>query len=237
MSCSAGATSSSSERKRGSYPVAFRVRSRGGKGSNDVLVIFTGVRSFVRTYLWYGTPLTRWTISPSSWYARFEYFHCVLGGTVVEMSAARASVRAGSLSYMTRVQSVPGGSLWSPDSWESIRRIVSCSSVPDAARELRDVLDRSVVEVELARVAKLHDRGRGEGLRDRRDPIERLRRRAPRRPQVREADPLRPHELAFVDDADRRSGQPVLLHERRGLRLVLRCPRLRWARHAAKLPR
>ena len=37
-------------------------------------------------------------ISPSNWYARFEYFCCVFGGTLAAISAARARLIAGELS-------------------------------------------------------------------------------------------------------------------------------------------
>ena len=61
----------------------------------------------------------------------FEYFCCVLGGTVVAISAARARFAAGSPSYTSSDQSVPGGSPISPDSCDSSRRIVTVSIAPN----------------------------------------------------------------------------------------------------------
>jgi hypothetical protein len=49
-----------------------------------------------RTRCAYGVPDTRDTISPSSWKPMFEYFCWVLGGTDVDMSAARARFAVGS---------------------------------------------------------------------------------------------------------------------------------------------
>jgi hypothetical protein len=75
-----------------------------------------------------------------------------------------------------------------------------------AVRRLGDVLRERVVEVELAGVAQLHDRHRGEGLRDRSDAILRVRRRLDGALDVRDAVRLLPDDRAVPDDgrADRR---------------------------------
>ena len=87
--------------------------------------------------------------------------------------------------------------------------------------ELGKKRDGWIVERELPLVAKLHDRRRREGLRDRGDPVERLRvGRTPRGP-VGEPHASGPRELTVMDDADCGAGQPVLLHEGSGCRLVL----------------
>ena len=86
-------------------------------------------------------------------------------------------------------------------------------------RALRQVRGERVVERELAGVSQLHDPDRRERLRDRADPILRLRRRHPCRVDVRVPERLLPQRLAAAEDrrADRRhpllrlgGRQPVL---------------------------
>ena len=75
-----------------------------------------------------------------------------------------------------------------------------------AVMRLLDVLLEPIVELELTRVAQLHDRGGRERLRDRADAILRVGRRLLLSVDVRETERLLPHELAVPDggSADRR---------------------------------
>jgi hypothetical protein len=61
---------------------------------------------------------------------------------------------------------------------------------------LGEVSSEGVVELQLAFVAQRHDRGGGEGLRDRADPVLRCRCRSSARSNLREAEELLPYELA-----------------------------------------
>src|SRR5439155_16751297 len=76
-----------------------------------------------------------------------------------------------------------------------------------------DVAVERVLEVELARVAQLHDRGPGERLRDRADAVLRVRRRLEARLDVRDADRGLPDELRVADHggADARRALLALL--------------------------
>src|SRR5262245_50927278 len=67
-----------------------------------------------------------------------------------------------------------------------------------------------VLEVELAGVAKLHDRRRGERLRDRADAVLRVRRRLDSGRDVRGADRRLPDELAVAEDGRGDARQPLL---------------------------
>jgi len=80
--------------------------------------------------------------------------------------------------------------------------------------ELGQVRDRRVVEMEFAFVAELHDRGRGERLRDRGDAEQRPCVVRPPCLDIRVAVARRPHERVVDDDARRRTGQTLLLDER-----------------------
>ena len=75
---------------------------------------------------------------------------------------------------------------------------------------LREVLDERVVEAQPALVAELEDRGRGERLRDRRDPEERVGPDRALRRAVGEPQGARPGERAVADDAGGEAGQPLL---------------------------
>ena len=73
--------------------------------------------------------------------------------------------------------------------------------------EPREVARHGVVEAKLARIPQLQDRGGGEELGDRADPVDggRCRRDLPL--EIAEAVPLRPHDLLVVNDRDREPGQ------------------------------
>ena len=118
---------------------------------------------------------------------------------------------------------------------------------PDRRRPVRDpvqVLLEPVVEIELARVAELHDRGRSECLRDRPDAVLRIRRRVAVVRVARSADRSRPHDLAVAHGRarDRRQavGLPLMKDpvERTG-GLVRRgqAPRARAAPRRGRAPR
>ena len=121
---------------------------------------------------------------------------------------------------------------------------------PDRRRVCRalDVPVEGVLEIELARVAQLHDRRRGERLRDRADAVLRVRRRLEIRRDVRDAHRGLPDELSVAEDggADARRALLALrlpdepLQARRqplgGLRHGRRAP-LASARSPARSPR
>ena len=67
----------------------------------------------------------------------FEYFCCRFGGIVVPISLALARFTAGEDSYSSWNHRAPGGSPINPDSWESIRRIVTVSISPCGLRASR----------------------------------------------------------------------------------------------------
>ena len=75
-----------------------------------------------------------------------------------------------------------------------------------AHAELGQVLRHWIVEPELARIAQLQDRRRGEELGDRPDAIERGGGGGPARLEVGEAVAVRPHQLLIVHDRDRETG-------------------------------
>ena len=77
-------------------------------------------------------------------------------------------------------------------------------------RTLGEVRGERVVERELARVAQLHDPNGGEGLRDRADPVLRLRRRVARRLHVSLPERLLPQPLAVAEDGRADRGHPLL---------------------------
>ena len=76
--------------------------------------------------------------------------------------------------------------------------------------DLGQVLLEPVVEVELPLGAQLHDRGRGERLRDRRDRMLGVDRRRPSLLHVREPDRRRPRELAGAKHPGQEARQPAL---------------------------
>jgi hypothetical protein len=78
-----------------------------------------------------------------------------------------------------------------------------------------------IVEVQPAGIAQLHDRDARERLRDRCDPIKGRCVRRPTVGHIREPDVSGPDEVVAVDDADRRSGQSLVLDEPRRLRVEL----------------
>ena len=103
--------------------------------------------------------------------------------------------------------------------------------------ELGEIRDRGIVERELSLVSQLHDRGSGERLRDRGDPVKPL--RVERRFFARSAYPIPFDQTSSpsVDDADGCAGNPVLLDELRSCRLVAVAGLCGGARHAPTLPR
>jgi hypothetical protein len=80
--------------------------------------------------------------------------------------------------------------------------------------KLGQVRDGRVVQVQRALVAELHDRRRGERLRDRRDAEQRLRVMRTTRLHVRVSVPRRPDKRVVHDDPGRRTGHTLFLHER-----------------------
>ncbi len=83
---------------------------------------------------------------------------------------------------------------------------------PDRRRAVRDPVEmllEPVVEVELPFGAELHDRRRGERLRDRADAVLRVRLRLGAVLVVRRADRVRPDDLAVAHDRCRDARQPV----------------------------
>ena len=81
------------------------------------------------------------------------------------------------------------------------RRLVSCAV---------DVQVERVLEVELSRVAQLHDRYRRERLRDGADAVLRVRRRLGPGLYVRHADRRLPDDLAVAGDGGRDARQPLV---------------------------
>ena len=84
---------------------------------------------------------------------------------------------------------------------------------PADARRVRRTVDmpvERVLEVELARVAQLHDRRRGERLRDRADAVLRVGSRIEARLDVGGADRGFPDELAVAQHGGGKAGQPLL---------------------------
>ena len=84
---------------------------------------------------------------------------------------------------------------------------------PADRRRVRRALDvpvERVLEVELARVAQLHDRRGRERLRDRADAVLRVRRRLDLRLDVRGADRFLPDELAVAEDGGARLGSALV---------------------------
>ena len=110
---------------------------------------------------------------------------------------------------------------------------------PADRRRVRSALDvpvERVLEVELARVAQLHDRGGGERLRDRADAVLRVRRRLVTRLDVGGADRALPDQLAVAENGGAEARHALLALLRSDEPLEARSQPLGDLRHARRAP-